>query len=148
MSRRSALLDTLVPGGAGYPPASRAGVEAWLAARAERFGEVLARIEATLPTGFAALDIEEREALLHAAEAAMPAAFATLVTGVYSAYYTAPAVLAVIEAQTGYAARPPQPEGHDLAPFDPASVQVPASRPPSWRKALGAKAETGHTSPC
>jgi hypothetical protein len=133
MTKRNALLDTLIPGDGRYPPASQAGVETWLTDRAARFGDALGAIEAALPDDFAEQTADRRETLLRAVEQAAADAFSLLLTGVYSAYYSAAPVLGVIEAETGYAARPPQPEGHALDPFDPACVAVPAARPPSWR---------------
>jgi hypothetical protein len=126
------LLDTLLPGDAGFPPASATDLAARLAAH-DRFGPTLAPVVDRLPPDFPALSPATRIEAVRAVEAAAPAAFAALITGVYSLYYTHPAVAAAIAAGTGHAARPPQPGGHVLAAFDPAMVAVPAARPPSWR---------------
>lgn len=53
---------------------------------------------------------------------------------VYSAYYSHPQVLAVIEQRSGYAARAPQPQGHpiDLPGLDPTPLT--AGSAPLWRE--------------
>ena len=87
-----------------------------------------------LPPGFAGLAPEEQVAALQAIEAAAPAAFAALVKAAYTAYYQDQRVLAAIERATGYAARPPQPLGYELEPFDPALLEVVRNRPPHYRE--------------
>jgi len=42
-------------------------------------------------------------------------------------------VRAVLAARAGYEARPPQPLGHHLAPFDPALLEPQRARKPFWR---------------
>lgn len=118
-----ALLDTLLPGDADWPAA---GSLDGMAVDAEA-----APILATLPPGFAAGD----EATLRAVEAAQPAAFERLVAAVYLAYYTHPAVRAVLERVTGYEARPPQPLGYELPPFDERLLETQRKRAPFWRPA-------------
>lgn len=127
-----ALLDTLLPGDADFPAASATDLGARLLAH-DRFGPTPGPVTDRLPADFADLAPPARVAAVAAAEAADPAAFAALMTGVYSLYYTHPLVAAAIQSATGHAARPPQPQGHALAPFDPAMVAIPASRAPSWR---------------
>jgi hypothetical protein len=121
----AALLDTLLPGDADWPAAGRLdGIEDEVAAEA-------APVLAALPAGFAAGD----EAALRAIEAAQPAAFERLVAAVYLAYYTHPAVRAVLERVTGYEARPPQPLGYELPPFDERLLDTQRKRAPFWRPA-------------
>lgn len=132
MSPAEALLDTLLPGDGEFPPAAATLLAARIAAH-PRFGDALAAVLARLPGDVAALAPAARAAAVAAAEAADPAAFGRLVIAAYSLYYTHPLVARTIERLTGQAARPPQPLGHDLAPFDPAMVAVPAARPPLWR---------------
>ncbi|MEI6099739.1 MAG: hypothetical protein WCS20_15890, partial [Alphaproteobacteria bacterium] len=62
-----------------------------------------------------------------------PAAFAALLTGVYSLYYTDPGVAAALARLTGYQTRPPQPEGYHLTAFDPSILTIPATRAPLYR---------------
>lgn len=125
----AALLDTLLPGDSAFPPAGAvAGVAARVAAVAEP-------VLAALPGGFGAADEVQREAMLRAVEASAPAAFERLVAAAYVAYYTAPEVQAALARGHGYAARPPQPEGHVLAPFDDAMLARQRARAPFWRQA-------------
>lgn len=128
----TAALDVLVPGDSDFPAAGGLGLAADLLAH-DRFGTTSRELAAALPEGFAGLDAAARTAALRALEAAQPALFGAAIVGVYSLYYTRPEVAAVIERVSGYAARPPQPQGHDLAPFDPALVAVPAARAPRYR---------------
>ena len=119
----TALLDTLLPGDADWPSA---GSLDGMAVEAEA-----APILAALPASFAAGD----EETLRAVEAAQPAAFERLVSAVYLAYYTHPAVRAVLERVTGYEARPPQPLGYELPPFDESLLETQRKRAPFWRPA-------------
>ena len=128
----SALLDTLIPGDGDFPAASAVGLGDALAGH-NRFAAPLAEVTALLPANFEALAAEGRTGALIDIEAQYPALFKALIVGAYSLYYTQPQVAAVIERLTGHTARPPQPDGHPLAPFDPALVAVPAARAPFYR---------------
>ena len=88
----------------------------------------------SLPDGFAELPAAEQGQALRAAEAAHPGAFAALVRAAYIAYYTDARVLRRIEADTGYAARPPQPLGYELAPFEEDALAVIRQRRPQYRE--------------
>jgi hypothetical protein len=134
MIRFTDVLDTLLPGEEGFPLGSTCGIEPWLEVRADRFAVARDSVLAALPANFQAFGTEAREEALAVAETAVHTAFATLLTGVYTAYYTSPDVRAVIATKTGYAAGAPQPGGYAMAPFDPAIVAVPAARAPCWRK--------------
>jgi len=122
------LLDTLLPGDAVFPSAAATGLALRLAGHA-RFGAALGPVLGRLPPGFRAGD----EAAVALVEAAAPAEFARLLTGVYSLYYTHPLVMAAMAASGIAAGQPPQPLGHHLPPFDPALVAIPAARAPLWR---------------
>lgn len=128
----TALLDTMIPGDADFPAAGSIGLHDALTAH-DRFAAPYAAIIAALPDGFDALSAEDRVTALAAVEHREPATFNALTIAVYSLYYTHPRVAAVIEALTGHSARPPQPAGHPLAPFDMAMVAVPAARAPLYR---------------
>jgi hypothetical protein len=125
----AALLDTLLPGGEGFPSAGG------LAGIAPRVADAARPVLAQLPADFAARDADAREAGLRAIEAAAPDAFARLVTALYLAYYVQPEVRAVLARDHGYEARPPQPAGHTLPPFDPALLDRQRQRAPFWRDA-------------
>ena len=126
------FLDTLIPGDADFPSASAVGLHEALLAH-DRFSGPYEALSRHLPGGFGHLSPQRRAEAVAEMEAAQPALFNALIVGVYSLYYTRPAVAAVIEAQTGHTARPPQPGGHFLPPFDPALVAIPAARPPQYR---------------
>lgn len=126
----AALLDTLLPGDGDFPSGGSLGLP--LAAH-PRFGAPLAAVLARLPEDFEALAPAARTEAVARAEAADPAGFAAMLTGVYSLYYSHPAVSAVLGRLFGHSGAPPQPQGHRLAPFDPALLGVPAARPPLYR---------------
>lgn len=128
------LLDLLLPGGDGFPAASEIGLAARIANEARLASSVASLLE-VLPR-----EIGQSE--LEAAEATAPTVFGTALVAAYSAYYTHPAVLAVVEAATGYRAEPPQPAGYALPPFDPAMLAVPSARGPQWRDPRPAAAQS------
>ena len=130
--RLTALLDTILPGGEGFPPASGVGVDLWLKTQ-ERFWPGVEDLLSRLPADFAAAGPVARTKSIEALEANEPALFDAVTVAIYSGYYTRPDVLTVIEAARGYKATPPQPGGYDLPAFDLALLSVPASRPPLWR---------------
>jgi hypothetical protein len=130
----AALLSTLLPGDGDFPDAGTLDLPL---AALDRFGPPLAAVLARLPADFAALPQDLRTAAAARAEADDPDAFAAMVTGAYSLYYTHPAVAAVLARLTGHSGAPPQPLGHPLDPFDPALVAVPAARAPLWRPIPG-----------
>ena len=127
------VLDTLLPGDADWPPGGALDLAASVAD--DVGAETLRALLDRLPPDFAAGDADRREAALHAIEAHLPDAFSRLVDAAYLAYYTAPAVRAVIERVTGYEARPPQPLGYELEPFDERLLATQRQRAPFWRKA-------------
>jgi hypothetical protein len=122
------VLDRLLPPDGELPGAGGLGLAAGIP------DEVAAPVLGALPPGFAALPGDAQVAALRAIEAAAPAPFAALVKAVYTAYYQDQRVLAAIERATGYAARPPQPLGYDMEPFDPALLEVVRNRPPHYRE--------------
>lgn len=132
MNRRLvAMLDTMLPGGDGFPSASTAGVPEWLSGES-RFAPVLSEVLELLPEGFEDQEPDLRAELLAQVDTAAPGRLNDAVVAAYSGYYTRPAVLEVIETACGYGAGPPQPGGHHLPPFDDAILEVPKSRRQSW----------------
>ncbi|MEL6233735.1 MAG: hypothetical protein AAFR46_04965 [Pseudomonadota bacterium] len=124
-------LSCLLPGQPPFPPAGALGLEAGILAEPRFAGAARAVLDA-------APDLEQlsdaaAETRLRQIETAQPALFGAFVVAAYSAYYTHPAVLAAIEAQTGYRAGPPQPGGYQLDPFDVEMLAVPAARAAGWR---------------
>lgn len=121
----TALLDVLLPGDGDFPAASATTLPSRLSAH-PRFAN-------TVPPVLAALSDGITPDTVRRVERDHPAAFAALLTGVYSLYYTDPGVAAALARLTGYQTRPPQPEGYDLPAFDPALLAIPAARAPLYR---------------
>jgi len=126
-----ALLSTLLPGDGDWPPALKTCVPIWFGERAlaePGLGGAVDWLRRSLPADFATRSPAERAGNLKACEAADSARFAYVVSEAFNGYYIDPAVLAVVERKTGFPARPPQPAGHRLEPFD-ASVLDGRKRP-------------------
>ncbi|MBJ3775572.1 hypothetical protein [Acuticoccus mangrovi] len=135
------VLDRLLPGDdeLGWPSASdielpRKALK--LAAERDATG-ALETLLAKLPGDFATLEEAGQVAALEALEGADPDGFATLILYAYGAYYTDAGVRCVVEARTGYPARPPQPKGYALPPFDESLLATVRQRAPFWRKVEG-----------
>ena len=131
-SNPAVLVGLLIPGDGDFPSADTIHIQDAVAAHA-RFGGVLKEIEQALPDGFSDMPPQTQIEVLHRIEVAQSDLFQRVITAVYSLYYTHPKVAAAIEAMSGHTVRPPQPMGHDLPPFDPALVAVPAQRGPLYR---------------
>ena len=134
------VLDVLIPAASALPAAGQAGVADHVERRAEAspalrrtLGEGLATIailaSRSHPGGFAALDHGQRETVLRSASTEAPEAFDALVLHAYSGYYALPEVLAAIGAPV----RPPQPLGHEMAPFDEGLLARVRQRAPLYR---------------
>ena len=116
-----ALLATLFPGKGEWPSADRTGAPARFAERAAASPPLAQAVEAIrshLPADFASRDAAGRTTALQGAEAVAPAAFALVFAEATGFYYTEPLVQKVNEGKTGFPARPPQPQGIPLEPFD------------------------------
>ena len=127
-----AILETMLPGGYGFPGGAVTGAVDWLETQ-DRFRPALEALIAELPSSFVEDSPEARTNSLEAAERRIPAVFDVATVAVYSAYYTRAEVLAAIEAIRGYKAGPPQPGGYDLPAFDPGILAVPRARTALWR---------------
>ena len=136
------VLDRLVPGRDDLPGAGAIGVAGYL----DRAGgaslplrrtltEVLAAIETACHAGytkpFAGLDGDQRTAVLQRVEADHGPLFTELLRRTYAGYYSDPAVLSAL----GIDARPPQPRGYTLTPFDPAVLEGVRKRDRIYRDA-------------
>jgi hypothetical protein len=131
-----AVLDRLLPANGPVPPAGALGCAAAIDATLGRdpalrrlFLDGLTEIEVR---GLA--DSADPDTTLREVEAASPTFFAALVNHAYRAYYTHPRVLQGLEETTGYPARPPQPLGHAMPPWDPDLLVKQRERPPFWRR--------------
>jgi hypothetical protein len=130
----AAVLDTLLPGGEGFPSASATDTAAFLldqvgsAARREWLLPLLSELDDAAGGEFAAGDAEQRTALLQQLEAVQPLPFAKLLALAYYSYYAQPAVIAAIQALGHDYNQTPQPLGYEMAPFDPANpTHLPAA---------------------
>jgi hypothetical protein len=128
----SAALDVLLPGDASFPAASAVALATRLLGHPALAGPATAAVE-RLDEGFADWAPAARIDAIARLETDAPALFGRFLVAAYSGYYSTPAVLEAVQRATGYAARPPQPEGYALPPFDARTLAVPASRPPSYR---------------
>ena len=129
----AAVLDILLPGDTDFPAASAVALASRLLDH-PAFAETAVAAIACLSPNFLGSDAARRIAAVAEWERKEPAVFARFITAAYSSYYLAPAVLKAVEQVSGYAARPPQPEGYRLPPFDPALLAVPSSRPEQYRR--------------
>ena len=119
------ILDLLLPANGELPGAGALGLAVPVQAEALARPHLAELLDRRVPD----------EPALRALEAERPDAFAALVELVYVAYYTDPRVLAHLEAATGYPARPPQPHGHPLEPFDERVLATVRARTPHYRRA-------------
>jgi hypothetical protein len=139
----AAVLDWIIPPNGQLPAAGALGVgaviERTLAGSAplrRLMLDGLTEIDvAAGSAGFAALDAAARVPLLRAVETSHPAFFAALVSHAYRGYYTNPVVLQFLERATGYPARPPQPLGQAIEPWDEGLLARQRQRAPFWRQA-------------
>ena len=111
------LADTLLPGGAGFPPFSATQADAVLVGRvpAELWSKLLAALGAP-PAGKAAW-----VAAAARIEALEPALFSEVRKQVYLAYYEQPGVITAIRALGHPYNDAPLPDGYPTEPFDPAT---------------------------
>ncbi|HYV88026.1 MAG TPA: hypothetical protein VFA91_05575 [Candidatus Polarisedimenticolia bacterium] len=112
-----AILDTLLPGGAGLPAPGTAGID--LDGHAALVAPIAAMIiaKAGSEQAFIAGEEVQRIALLQSAQQELPDAFASLLAALLPDYYESSAVLQAF----GWTARPPQPLGHSIPTMDAAT---------------------------
>ncbi len=134
----AAVLDTFLPGSPEWPAAT----DLHLLAETIRLAGLsvaglapLRTLLAALPAGFAARGPDQREAALTVLAESEPAGFGAALQAAYNAYYIDPRVLAIVAAKTGYRPGAPQPDGHELPPFDEALIATARTRAPHWRQA-------------
>jgi hypothetical protein len=129
----AAVLDCIVPPQGGMPGAGAlaARFEAELTRR-DRW-KLVGELINLVRSDFGRIATEAQTAHLRELEQQHAAAFAELVQLVYGVYYTDRVVLGRVEATTGRPARPPQPLGYSLAPFDESVLERVRKLPPSYR---------------
>jgi len=131
-----AVLNRLIPPSATLPGAGDLGVGDSIehtlseSPRLRRLVlDGLTAIRTTSQVSFVDLDPAAQTAHLQRVEQAHPAFFAALLDHTYRGYYTRPEV----QQAVGFPARPPQPVGHTLPPFDPELLVHQRTRHPFWR---------------
>ncbi len=136
-SNLTAALDTLLPGDEWWPAAGVLG----LADRVMELADLdpshpglVFEALSLLPADFRELEGEARTAAMERLETGRSAIFGVLQLLAYNAYYTDARVLDVVESRTGYEARPPQPLGYVLEPFDESLLEKVRARAPFWRR--------------
>jgi hypothetical protein len=129
--RLTTLLDKLIPGGDGFPPASGTSCAAAIFDN-PKWAEIIAQVLKLLPADIATRSEDTAISSLMSLEKEKPQLFRDLLAAVYGTYYADPSVLSVIALKTGYQ-HPPQPFGYVLPAFDYAVLKTAKSNPPSWR---------------
>ncbi|HEY8283604.1 MAG TPA: gluconate 2-dehydrogenase subunit 3 family protein [Chloroflexota bacterium] len=139
----TAVLDTLLPGGEGFPSASGAGTGVFLldqigpGARQEWLLPLLTGLDDAAGGDFTVRTAEQRTTLLQQCEAVQPLPFARLLALAYYSYYAQPAVIAVIQALGHDYNQTPQPLGYAMAPFDPVNpTHLPAVPRGTYKRTL------------
>ena len=119
----AALVDVLIPGDAGFPSASAAGVHGLVIDRLRgRLGsEVLEEIATALggASGFLRGTDTERVEAVGRLEVDDPALFSELRFCAYFSYYESPVVIGVLRRLGHDYNDAPQPLGYAMQPFDP-----------------------------
>jgi hypothetical protein len=135
-----AALNRLVPAGDGFPGAGALDLLDHLDRSASVSGNRRMFVEGMRQIGleserrhgkaFEDLSAAEQDAVLGHVESEHRAFFGALVSHVYQGYYSHPAVIRLL----GLEARPPQPLGHTIAPFDPGTTRSMSQRSPLYRR--------------
>lgn len=139
-----AVLDRLIPPVDELPGAGGMGLTDTVERFAQRAPLMRSALVAVLDAlsldpglhvtgGFQALKPEQQDEAIRIIEVSMPDQFLQILRLVYSVYYGDPRV----HARVGWSARPPQPEGFELPPFDEAVLEKIRRRKPFWRHAPG-----------
>ncbi|MFO0990879.1 MAG: hypothetical protein U1E67_02965 [Hyphomicrobiales bacterium] len=134
------LVDSIAPGGVAteavtLPPASLVGCDLALAAAMSGSSNLRAIVEviaerAGSAEAFVGSKASVRADNLETVQRDRPDQFASLVTVTQAHYYTHPQVLAALN----WPARPPQPAGHALPPFDEGLLAPVRARGAIWRE--------------
>ena len=142
MALAADVLDQLIPARDGFPGAGELGVAQHVQSVGGSdpglgglFQDGLASIESasrrTRSATFADLADDQKVQVLRKVEGESPGFFAMLLRHTYAGYYSNPRVIELL----GLEARPPQPLGFHLDPFDPAMVERVRERGKIWRDA-------------
>ena len=134
-----AVLDRLIPAEGAMPGAGQIGTSDYIdgvagqsARMARLFGAGLRSIELAASRrggSFAELDGETRDEVLRGIESDESDFFETLLGQAYNGYYSNPEVVAAL----GLEARPPQPQGHEVAFGDFGTLDAVTARGTAYR---------------
>jgi hypothetical protein len=134
----SPIVDCLLPGDGQHWPSATSinlGDRVGEFIRVSDDGElVLTSVYALTQPAFNDFSRTQQIECLQALESNESILFDRLLIATYNMYYTDPTVRQVIERVTGYEARPPQPKGYQLEPFDEALLNKVRQRDPFWRQ--------------
>jgi hypothetical protein len=136
-----AVVDILLPGGAlahgtRLPAASDIGIDVelarWLGDERPGLATAVALIaeEAGGENAFAFTNAASRASAVGRAQDRDPTVLASLISACLTSYYEQPRVIEAF----GWPSRPPQPLGHELAPFDRDLLAPVRRRGPIWRE--------------
>lgn len=134
------IVDTLLPGGAGFPPASEVATVGYMMGKLLP-GEMgtwlrpgLAAVDSLAGNDFLSMSEVERVATLQAVEREYQAFFERLLALVYYSYYAQPSVVAVIQHMGFDYNHAPQPLGYVMAPFDRDNPEMLPAQPRGYYK--------------
>ena len=136
----TSILNRLIPASGDFPGAGDLGVARYLDGAIGPSAELKRTFAAGLTQitlesqhqhagEFSALSSAQQDTILRHVEASAPAFFSALVFHTYRGYYSHPLVL----HRLGLEARPPQPHGHHLEPFDLRLLDTMQTRTPMYR---------------
>ena len=130
--RLSAFIDILLPGSHGFPPASATGTVGRIMAQPSH-RLLIDEILVAAGGDFVNVPVPDQISIVSKIEERLSGEFQALLAIVYSEYYSDPAVLQVIAAETGYR-HPPQPFGYVMPDFDDSILDTVKKAPSSWRR--------------
>jgi hypothetical protein len=126
----AAVVDILLPGGEGFPPASAVGTAGYMVGQL-RPGELdgwlrpaLRAIDTLAGDDFLGHDAASQAEALRAAESDNRAMFERLLALAYYSYYAQPAVVDAVRALGFPYNNAPQPLGYAMEPFDPGNPEM------------------------
>lgn len=137
------VVDTLLPGGDGFPPASAVGTVGYMMGkmRPSDMGDWLrpglAEIEALSRGDFLSANEMERAETLQRTQKEQQTLFERLLALTYYSYYAQPAVVDVIRRMGFDYNHAPQPLGYTMAPFDPGNPAMLPAQPRGHYKGTG-----------
>lgn len=137
------IVDTLLPGGDGFPPASAVGTAGYMMGkmRPADMGDWLrpglVEIETLSRGDFLSANEMERVETLQRVQEEHRTLFERLLALTYYSYYAQPAVVDVIRRMGFDYKHAPQPLGYMMVPFDPDDPEMLPSQPRGHYKRTG-----------